>query len=184
MESGWLVNNNLSRREGAVPELSVRSYQISPMTPPSWPASDQGNRSMTPQGFDNARARARSMTMTLPDLRSGQRFSNRNSAPNVCVVMPAARTDCTQTGAGYRWKKKEPRSALKMKEKLWRSERNSDVRNAPAIFLKMWMNSDKFKVHAGNSAFRCNSENLTYSSGEVRSFLSEVSNSIQINSSE
>src|SRR5271168_4424314 len=57
MESGWLVNSNLSKREGSTSALSALSYQISPIASSWWLTLHQGNRSETPHGFGIARAR-------------------------------------------------------------------------------------------------------------------------------
>src|SRR6266576_1072770 len=58
MESGWLVNSNLSNSEVSGPALPGRSYHSSPIARPPWRALLQGRKSTMPQGFGKACARA------------------------------------------------------------------------------------------------------------------------------
>src|SRR5258705_6047293 len=58
MESGWLVNSILSKSEDSAASRPDRSYQISPIAPPSWRALLQGRKSRMPQGLGRAHARA------------------------------------------------------------------------------------------------------------------------------
>src|SRR5882672_4398464 len=58
MESGWLVNSILSKSEDSAASRPDRSYQISPIAPPSWHALLQGRKSKMPQGLGRAHAHA------------------------------------------------------------------------------------------------------------------------------
>src|SRR5713101_258068 len=80
MESGWLVNSSLSKREGSAAASSGRSYQISPIAPPSWLALLQGRRSTTPQGFGKARARACSIAITMTWCSTETTYFDRRDA--------------------------------------------------------------------------------------------------------
>ena len=75
MESGWLVNSILSKSEGSAATRPERSYQISPIAPPSWRALLQGRRSRMPQGLGRADARACSIVTEYPHVHTRQRLS-------------------------------------------------------------------------------------------------------------
>src|ERR1700694_5561137 len=74
MESGWLVKNKFSNRDGSLAAVSGGSHQISPIALPSWRALLQGRRSTTPQGFGRVCARACSTVIT-PTAYSTERTS-------------------------------------------------------------------------------------------------------------
>src|SRR6266567_6818753 len=92
MESGWLVNSNLSRSAGSAAGRPGRWYQISPIAPPSWHALLQGRRSSTPQGFGTACARACSIDMkSLPNGSTKTTNFERATAPNSLKRQPRPR---------------------------------------------------------------------------------------------
>src|SRR6267142_403300 len=75
MESGWLVNSILSKSEDSAASRPDRSYQISPIAPPSWRALLQGRKSKMPQGLGRADARACSTVTEYPHVHTRQRLS-------------------------------------------------------------------------------------------------------------
>src|SRR6266571_5012264 len=80
MESGWLVNSNLSNSDESAAAPPGRSYQISPIALPSWRALLQGRRSTTPQGFGTVCARACSIAITLTSYSTETTFFGRSAA--------------------------------------------------------------------------------------------------------
>src|SRR5256885_13143227 len=86
MERGWLVNSILSRSKEPAAALPGRSYQISPIAPPSWRALLQGRKSRIPQGFGRAHVRASSIVITPRIFDREKRYSNvvrhRNLEPS------------------------------------------------------------------------------------------------------
>src|SRR5438105_10178019 len=89
MESGWSANSTLSKSAGSAAAFPGRSYQISPIAPPSPPALLQGRKSATPQGFGNTCAHARSIAMTyLNWQRVGTSFAKEQQA---FVLRPPAK---------------------------------------------------------------------------------------------
>src|SRR5258705_10971316 len=73
MESGWLVNSILSKSEDSAASRPNRSYQISPIAPPSWRALFQGRKSKMPQGLGRADARACSIVTEYPHVHMSLR---------------------------------------------------------------------------------------------------------------
>src|SRR5438046_7890304 len=96
MESGWLVNSILSKSEESAAALPGRSYQISPIAPPSWRALLQGRKSKMPQGFGRAHVRASSIVITL-HISTEKTLFERSAASKSVNPAPAARTGL----AGY-----------------------------------------------------------------------------------
>src|SRR5579864_474046 len=80
MESGWLVNSNLSNSEVSAASLPGRSYQISPTALPSWRELIHGCRSTIPQGFETACARACSIAKALTPSCRHDVFRRRSAA--------------------------------------------------------------------------------------------------------
>src|SRR6266478_9727299 len=80
MESGWLVNSNLSNSEVSAASLPGRSYRISPITLPSGHALLHGRRSTIPHGFGTVCARACSIAKALTSYSTETTYFGHSAA--------------------------------------------------------------------------------------------------------
>src|SRR6266404_1773972 len=80
IESGWLVNSNLSNSEVSAASLPGRSYRISPITLPSGRALLHGRRSTIPHGFGTVRARACSIAKALTSYSTETTYFGHSAA--------------------------------------------------------------------------------------------------------
>src|SRR6266404_8998806 len=80
MESGWLVNSNLSNSEVSAASLPGRSYRISPIALPSGHALLHGRRSTIPHGFGTVCARACSIAKALTSYSTETTYFGHSAA--------------------------------------------------------------------------------------------------------
>src|SRR6266436_1663288 len=80
MESGWLVNSNLSNSSVSAASLPGRSYRISPIALPSGRALLHGRRSTIPHGFGTVRTRACSIAKALTSYSTETTYFGHSAA--------------------------------------------------------------------------------------------------------